>query len=517
MNLTEYFCEEYLTKIFYYCLKKTKNESDADDLAGNIGLEVISALKGGTKVENFNAWVWTIARNCYAKWAKKKYYSFDSDTISIDENLNEMPSENCIEDEIVLSEDLKSLRRELAFIRSDYRQILVAHYFEEKSVSTIAKELSIPVGTVKTKLQNSRKKLKEGIYMAREFGKRSFKPEEISFVNNCSSFGDRGQPWSILEHLMYKNIFLEVYENPETAEELSLEMGIALPYMESELDFLVRETFLVKEGNKYKTAFPIVDRVTQIERYNIKESFADKVTPSVISLADRFNELCEKYGVKYYGGGQPYDVAKWTLIPLYVHKFTRAAEAKFETVKMPHTERPDNGCWDIVGYEHTELPERMFVGLHTMDFGGKRLENCFGQYKYHYRDMASRTPNFLTPEETKTLYNVAFGKYTDSNIGLLETLESYGYITRKDGKYTASVVLIDEDAVSEIVSSFSDAEKDEIREMASHIVDVFAEYREKSGDYTFTLCERICERAIDSGVLKYSENLPKYVGAYIYK
>ena len=65
---------------------------------------------------------------------------------------------------------------------------------------------------------------------------------------------------------MYKNIFLELYENPETAEEMSLEMGIALPYMESELEFLVRETFLTKEGNKYRTAFPIVDKEKQKDR-----------------------------------------------------------------------------------------------------------------------------------------------------------------------------------------------------------------------------------------------------------
>ena len=83
MNLTEHFCEEYLTKIFYFCLKKTGNEADAGDLSGIISLEILNSLSRGTKVNNFNAWVWSIARNCYAKWAIEKFYSYDSDLIKI--------------------------------------------------------------------------------------------------------------------------------------------------------------------------------------------------------------------------------------------------------------------------------------------------------------------------------------------------------------------------------------------------------------------------------------------------
>lgn len=32
----EEYCENYLEKIFYFCLRKTGNESEAEDLAGDI-------------------------------------------------------------------------------------------------------------------------------------------------------------------------------------------------------------------------------------------------------------------------------------------------------------------------------------------------------------------------------------------------------------------------------------------------------------------------------------------------
>ena len=57
-----------------------------------------------------------------------------------------------------------------------------------------------------------------------------------------------------------QNIFLACYDNPSTAEELAIEIGVALPYMEDSLEHLVHETVLRKTNNKFETAFPIISR-----------------------------------------------------------------------------------------------------------------------------------------------------------------------------------------------------------------------------------------------------------------
>ena len=64
------FAEQYLGKVFYFCLKKTGNEQDAADLAGEIGLEVVQALSEGKKPKKFAPWLWGIARNRWARWAE---------------------------------------------------------------------------------------------------------------------------------------------------------------------------------------------------------------------------------------------------------------------------------------------------------------------------------------------------------------------------------------------------------------------------------------------------------------
>lgn len=44
-RLTHEFTEEYMEKLFYFCLKKTGNHTEAEDLTQDIALQIITALK----------------------------------------------------------------------------------------------------------------------------------------------------------------------------------------------------------------------------------------------------------------------------------------------------------------------------------------------------------------------------------------------------------------------------------------------------------------------------------------
>lgn len=229
--LMQEFAENYMEKLFYFSLKKTGNQTDAEDLTQDIALQICTALNKNQIPENFPAWVWQIARNRYAVWAKRKRQYAEAVTgADIGDYEITDGSENIL-DEMIHNDDLSLLRRELAFIKSDYRNVVVAYYFHNISIRDIAYNLSLSVDAVKKRLWRARNILKEGMNMTREFGKRSYNPEQVTFTNSCSAFGNSGQPWNVLSHAMYKNIFLEAYDNPSTAEELSLALGVALPYI----------------------------------------------------------------------------------------------------------------------------------------------------------------------------------------------------------------------------------------------------------------------------------------------
>ena len=177
-RLLKEFAENYMERLFYFCLKKTGNQIEAEDLAQDIALQIITALNRGTIPMSFSAWVWQIARNRYCVWAKNKHDRNESVTgADIGDYEIEDESENVV-GEIIHSEQMALLRRELAFIKSDYRNIVVAYYIENKSVREIAALLSLSESAVKQRLHRARMILKEGMDMAREFGVRSYKPEQ---------------------------------------------------------------------------------------------------------------------------------------------------------------------------------------------------------------------------------------------------------------------------------------------------------------------------------------------------
>jgi len=453
-RLINEFAENYMEKLFYFCLKKTGSHIEAEDLTQDIALQIITALNKGTIPTSFSAWVWQIARNRYSVWANEKHNRNESVTGSdIDDYEIEDESENIL-DEMIHTEQMALLRRELAFIKSDYRNIIVAYYIENKNVREIAESLSFSTNTVKSRLLRARQILKEGMDMAREFGVKSYKPEEVNYSNNCSRPGDKNQPYSVMEHKMYQNILLEAYGNPSTAEELSLELGVALPYMEDELELLTRETFLIKDGNKYQTAFPIVSRSAQEQVHFAWLTAAPAITKALVTFVERLNDSFVKQGEQFYGQYQDYESAMWSILMLAFDYFMYKAPKIRD-----FTKRPDNGYWDMIGYQKRPVSEPNFVGNHGGYYG-------FQQFKYEFDGISDRTPPYLTEAESKILYNLVVGNAVEENDEITEKLLEYGYLKVNGSAYIPDVVTIRIDEVRNAIRNMDEKVKSELSVLA---------------------------------------------------
>ena len=484
--LMEQYAVDFMEKVYYFCLRKCGDPFAAEDLTSEITYEIMAALRKGTQPQNFTGWVWRIARNRYSRWADAK--NRQNQLISGDE----LPAEPGIIDEAdgTDPEVLNALRRELAFIREDYRRVLVAHYIEDRSVQDIADELGIPRGTVLARLHRARKHMKEGMNMAREFGIRSYKPEEIEFINNCSSFGAFGQPWRILNHPLYQNIFLEVYDTPETAEELAIALGVALPYMQSELDFLVRETFLTTTetpaGVKYQTAFPIVSRDAWTACNRRQMELRDELTDCLETLVDRYVTLCAEHGVKPYGGTQDYETAKWTLLMLALDTVQGEAFPRDIRPESGWTKRPDGGRWDIVGYQGKtnaqvsdgknviNIPE-YFVGQH----GSPGANVFFQQYRFYYKDIIHRTPEYINGRLADALGEViraeATGTPCAADPACMDELAKIGYLRSTEDGYKSAVLHFDE---ADRVAAFTPAEREELHGLVTRMKEIVRSYND---------------------------------------
>ena len=500
--LLQDFVDNYMGKIFYFYLKKTGNSNEAEDLTQDTALNVIISLNKRIEILNFPAWIWQVARNRYSKWAKDKHITNEiiSGIDIYDEDLED--DNKLVIDEMIQDEQLNIIRRELAFIKKEYREIIVAYYIENNSIRTVASNLSLSLDVVRQRLHRARNILKEGMNMVRTFGKRSYSPENISFIMNGTK-GANGQPWSIINHLMYKNIFLELYENPETAEELALELGIALPYMEAELEFLVKEELLRKSGNKYETNFKIISKDEQTNIHENIIKYQKELTNKICELIDLYIKADgSKVNYSYVG----LENAKWTLL---LKTFDYLLFKSKPYVNEEDPKRPDGGAWTITGFELVDYKEPEFVGLHGYLCSDKRDEKYdinYGQYKCYINGLYYKTPELLTYNDVHTLLLVAKGETDKCDKIYIDYLIEKGYLKNTNNIVEPNIVIFD----VKVKNNTSKESINLLNKYKSEICEILKKTPSISREY-------ILEQALKDGWLKYDENTLPTVGAYIYK
>ncbi len=536
-KLIKDFTENYMEKLFYFCLKKTSSSAEVEDLTQDIALQIIIALNKGTIPTNFSAWVWQIARNRYSVWAREKHNRNESVIGSdIDDNEIEDESENIL-DEMIHTEEMALLRRELAFIKSDYRNIVVAYYIENKNVREIALSPSLPINTVKSRLLRARTILKEGMDMAREFGKRSYNPEEIGYSNICTVPGTLGQPWTLMDPKLHQNIFLACYDNPMTTEELAIEVGVALPYIEDTVKHLTEQTLLVQNGDKYETTFPIVSREAQKKIHLFYEQVMPSLIAYVTELTDCIMSLFKEADLSYYGSYQSYEEAKWMLLPDFYKQYYSSCDNS-PKIKLGNTKRKNNGIWDVVAFEKCVFsPES--VGMHCQT-------NGFVHYRYAYAGISNRTPANLSQDETYEL-SLMVKNQRPLNVSIAEKLVQYGFAQKQEERFIPKVSVISKNVQESLMeyylTKFDSAELqnrgEHIKELSQITIKMIADINRRVRDILNEdlpdcirknstmmdgLLESICtaiptlgyvvKYALESGWLKYDKSTSPAIGAY---
>jgi len=349
MNIT--IDREMLQKLYYFSLKKTGKPHEAEELVQETAFEIIRMLNKGYKPDNFNAWIWTVIRKRYARWCKAKNIiasKYETDDVS---DFTDLASDECIEDNVLQDEDIELLHREIALMTKDYREIVVLYYFDGKKIEAISAVTGLPEGTIKRKLYEARKNIKEGMKMAKTTGKRSYAPEEITFtysVNNESpNRHPLGKPRKLLKSLAAQNIVLEAYNNPSSVEDLSLALGIASPYIEDELQELLETQVMVKnKDGKLETNFVIINAETNKRIVEILEEAGKKINPLICGIIEKnYDKII---GIGFINHKMPKEYLYWCLLYLTIEKLLHNIniEGGFR-----FTERSDGEKWDITAHE----------------------------------------------------------------------------------------------------------------------------------------------------------------------
>lgn len=239
---------ENMPNIFGWALSRVGDRHEAEDLAGDIMAAMLAC--GDRAVGSRNAYLWRIAHNVYVSYLRKK-----RPTEALSETLiDDAPT---AEEVLLESEQIRLLRRELSLLSEQYRTAAALYYDARMSCTAIASRLGISTEMVKYYLFRARKLIREGMNMERILGEKSWNPQtfEIDF------WGSRGG--SMAEYSRFQkrklpgNILLAAYYSRVSAQELAMELGVALPYLEDELAILTERGYLTESGGKYLTNVPV--------------------------------------------------------------------------------------------------------------------------------------------------------------------------------------------------------------------------------------------------------------------
>lgn len=157
---TKKFCEnvdKYKDDLYIMALAMLKNEADAEDAVSNAILKAYEHADQVRAFHKFKAWMLTITKNEALKIMEKRFYLPGDDTV-------EAMSEPVLEHYDEMWDIMQQMKEE-------YRLVVVLFYYDDLSLRDISEVLSIPVGTVKSRLSRGKEELRKALKGGRGYEK----------------------------------------------------------------------------------------------------------------------------------------------------------------------------------------------------------------------------------------------------------------------------------------------------------------------------------------------------------
>jgi RNA polymerase sigma factor (sigma-70 family) len=163
----ETLLKKYRKSVYYMLLKMVKNADDAEDLTQEAFAKAFNSINKFDSKFAFSTWLFRIATNNCIDFIRKKRVQ----TVSIDQPMEGDDGSNMSFD--VRDDDLdpnatmlkkqraQYLQMAIDRLPEKYRTLVELRYFKEYSYDEVAKELQIPLGTVKAQLFRARELLNQ--------------------------------------------------------------------------------------------------------------------------------------------------------------------------------------------------------------------------------------------------------------------------------------------------------------------------------------------------------------------
>jgi len=158
--------EMHRQAIYHIAVKIIRNQEEANDLVQETFIKAFGSLKTYDSHYRFSTWLYKIAANCSIDYLRKKRI----DSLSLDKPIEtpdgdmqmELPDYSYNpEQELRSKEQRFGIEDAISSLPDKYKEVIILRHKEDRPYEDIAKQLRVPVGTVKARIFRARELLKK--------------------------------------------------------------------------------------------------------------------------------------------------------------------------------------------------------------------------------------------------------------------------------------------------------------------------------------------------------------------
>lgn len=151
--MQDHYIEQYGRRIFGLCMALCRHRAEAENLYQETWLRALDRFGTYDPTRDFEPWITRICVNLYRNMLRRRALEAA--------RILPLPTEK--EDAIPApgEEEYTDLRAAVDALPCSLRTTVILYYFRDMDVASVSQVLSVPPGTVKSRLSRARKLLKE--------------------------------------------------------------------------------------------------------------------------------------------------------------------------------------------------------------------------------------------------------------------------------------------------------------------------------------------------------------------
>jgi len=168
VNALAELLSRYQNRLYRYLLRIVRQPAEAEDLFQQTWLRVVEKIRGFDPSRNFDAWLFTLARNLAIDHLRRtRPESLDEPLPNDESGATRVDwltsSASAPFDQALERERARNVGTALTDLPVIYREVLTLRFEEEMKIEEIAEVLGAPLSTVKSRLRRSLERLRQSL------------------------------------------------------------------------------------------------------------------------------------------------------------------------------------------------------------------------------------------------------------------------------------------------------------------------------------------------------------------